>query len=270
MEENYFISNQDEDNTCCCSCWRLLCSNFKPSVVYIDPATSNFSVNSYIDDDSGNIMNPVPISVIRQFMRENQGWSGPFSTTYEIVSDRKLYAFKKWNSEVVRNYLDENINIINDLLRANVLIDERGVAKLSDGCIYRNIIRQSQLTLPCQIDKMGYCCEEALAGTVTFSNDIFSFGAICLVVVSGKSIYTRDRRPSMLKEYLLNTPYKNWKYLKDKRISWKKQISVLYTYRPRKKLLNLASDCLNETAQDRPSIQKVYECCQQLLNKMDK
>ncbi|EDV29341.1 uncharacterized protein TRIADDRAFT_51563 [Trichoplax adhaerens] len=242
MEENYFISNQDEDNTCCCSCWRLLCSNFKPSVVYIDPATSNFSVNSYIDDDSGNIMNPVPISVIRQFMRENQGWSGPFSTTYEIVSDRKLYAFKKWNSEVYYN--STGILMLN-----KDSIDERGVAKLSDGCIYRNIIRQSQLTLPCQIDKMGYCCEEALAGTVTFSNDIFSFGA---------------------KEYLLNTPYKNWKYLKDKRISWKKQISVLYTYRPRKKLLNLASDCLNETAQDRPSIQKVYECCQQLLNKMDK
>ncbi|EDV29340.1 uncharacterized protein TRIADDRAFT_51561 [Trichoplax adhaerens] len=157
-------------------------------------------------------------------------------------------------------YLHNCQLVHNDLKCTNVLIDRsKGIAKLSDGCINNGNDTQVKLALSTQIDKIGYCCEEALAGRIAFSNDIFSFGAICLVIVSGKPIYARDRKPSLLKEYLLNTSYKNWKYLKDENIKWNKKLTMFKTDRPRKALLGLAANCLSETAQDRPTIDKLPE-----------
>ncbi|RDD38104.1 G-type lectin S-receptor-like serine/threonine-protein kinase SRK [Trichoplax sp. H2] len=164
-------------------------------------------------------------------------------------------------------YIHDYELVHNNLKCTNVLINENGTAKLADGCIQVNCSKNIQLAQSSKVDKIGYFCEEALRGMIDYSNDIYSFGAICLVVVSGKAIYDSNRKPTQLKDYLLNTSYKNWKYLKDKGIKWKKNINYLNIYRPRKVLLTLSAACLAENAKERPQIELVFTECKQVLDK---
>ncbi|EDV29342.1 uncharacterized protein TRIADDRAFT_51564 [Trichoplax adhaerens] len=128
-------------------------------------------------------------------------------------------------------YLRDSNVVHNCLTSTNVLIDNNGSAKISDGCLDFTGSVHAQSTLPSHVGKIGYCCNEALCGKVIPANDIYSFGA---------------------RDYLMHASHKNWKKLKDKRISWKVAITKIDIYRPRKKLLNLAAWCLAETTQERP------------------
>ncbi|RDD38883.1 Interleukin-1 receptor-associated kinase 4 [Trichoplax sp. H2] len=159
----------------------------------------------------------------------------------------------------------------NNLTSKNILLDETLKAKLSDGCLDYNLhkmnLDRSTFPIPCHVGKIGYSCQDALAGIIRKSNDIYSFGAICLEITSGLQVFEKGRRPPLLKDYLISSRNQNWKMLKDKRISWKMQCTKSTFCRPRKKILELAVVCLSDIVRQRPAVIQVQERLEALIVK---
>ncbi|EDV29337.1 uncharacterized protein TRIADDRAFT_51556 [Trichoplax adhaerens] len=199
-------------------------------------------------------------STIQQALDVGTCKPGYYSTTYQITISDVTYAFKKWNPQesTVPRCLQRLIILKN-------IID--GLAFLHDCQLVHNNLTRSTFPIPCHVGKIGYSCQDALAGIIRKSNDIYSFGAICLEITSGLQVFEKGRRPPLLKDYLISSRNQNWKMLKDKRISWKMQCTKSTFCRPRKKILELAVVCLSDIVRQRPAVIQVQERLEALIVK---
>ncbi|EDV24517.1 uncharacterized protein TRIADDRAFT_56391 [Trichoplax adhaerens] len=139
----------------------------------------------------------------------------------------------------------------NNLTSNNILLDMDGTVKLSHGCMESIILSHGYPIVKRPLrkypEKLGYFSTNAIANDIIKSNDIYSYGAVLLEVITGELPYASDREPILLRELLNDFEIAN---LKDSRIRWPKYRKsfkgITHVKTMRKDLLNLAKTCLRQ------------------------
>ncbi|EDV25150.1 uncharacterized protein TRIADDRAFT_56778 [Trichoplax adhaerens] len=156
-------------------------------------------------------------------------------------------------------YLHSKSVVHNNLTGNNIIITKDGTAKVAHGGYYTVFPKaKSSINLDSFKNfrhKLGYYSSRALGGIPEIPNDIFSLGAVILLLVTGKEPYGENDEYVFAKFLLEDTS--KWHKLKDERIVWVKRRSQFSSKTFRKALLKIAKDCMKEKTNDRPTLNKI-------------
>ncbi|EDV25151.1 uncharacterized protein TRIADDRAFT_56779 [Trichoplax adhaerens] len=164
------------------------------------------------------------------------------------------------------HYLHSNKIVHNNLTSRNVLLNGSSyiTTKLSHGGYYSLLPYVNKGMKDCDEDtlakqgKLGYISTQAFDGKVISSNDVYSFGAILIVMISGDEPYLPDDDPQYTRDLLSDhQQWNNWR-LKDSKIKWAKRKFTVTKRTFRRDLLSLANYCLHDDDLERPSLDWVY------------
>ncbi|XP_034031976.1 interleukin-1 receptor-associated kinase 4 isoform X2 [Thalassophryne amazonica] len=102
------------------------------------------------------------------------------------------------------DYLHSNHHVHRDVKSANVLLDEKFVAKISDFGLTRASAKKSSATMmtECIVGTRAYMAPEALRGEITPKSDVFSFGVVLLEILSGLAPADENREPQLLMDMI--------------------------------------------------------------------
>ncbi|KAM7414926.1 hypothetical protein PAMA_019647 [Pampus argenteus] len=153
-------------------------------------------------------------------------------------------------------YLHNNYHIHRDVKSANILLDERLVAKISDFGLTRASAKQTSTTMMTGriVGTCAYMAPEALRGEITPKSDVFSFGVVLLEILSGLPPADENREPQFLMDMRHDIDDEDeeltLKTFLDKELrDWEmSQVESIYS---------LACNCLHERKNRRPFIKQV-------------
>ncbi|XP_051238374.1 interleukin-1 receptor-associated kinase 4 isoform X1 [Dicentrarchus labrax] len=99
-------------------------------------------------------------------------------------------------------YLHSNHHVHRDVKSANILLDEKFVAKISDFGLTRASAKRTSTTMMTEkiVGTRAYMAPEALRGEITSKSDVFSFGVVLLEILSGLPPADENREPQFLME----------------------------------------------------------------------
>lgn len=99
-------------------------------------------------------------------------------------------------------YLHDNHHVHRDIKTANILLDEKFVAKISDFGLTRASTKHTSTTVMTGriVGTSAYMAPEALRGEITPKSDVFSFGVVLLEILSGLPPADESREPPLLME----------------------------------------------------------------------
>ncbi|KAG7521690.1 Interleukin-1 receptor-associated kinase 4 [Solea senegalensis] len=153
-------------------------------------------------------------------------------------------------------YLHSNHHVHRDVKSANILLDERFVAKISDFGLTRASAKRTSTTVMTErvVGTRAYMAPEALRGEITPKSDVFSFGVVLLEILSGLPPASENREPQFLLELRYDIDDEEEELtledIIDKKMSdWElNQVKIVYT---------LACSCLHEMKNKRPVITQI-------------
>ncbi|XP_004617110.1 interleukin-1 receptor-associated kinase 4 isoform X1 [Sorex araneus] len=158
------------------------------------------------------------------------------------------------------SYLHENQHIHRDIKSANILLDEVFTAKISDFGLARASEKITQTVMTSRIvGTTAYMAPEALRGEITPKSDIYSFGVVLLEIITGLPPVDDHRDPQLLldiKEEIEDEEKTIDDYI-DKKMDDIDSSSIESMY-------FVASQCLHEKKNKRPTITKVQELLQNI------
>ncbi|XP_056907687.1 interleukin-1 receptor-associated kinase 4 isoform X2 [Takifugu flavidus] len=99
-------------------------------------------------------------------------------------------------------FVHRNHHVHRDVKSANILLDEKLVAKISDFGLTRASPKGTSTTMKTEriVGTCAYMAPEALRGQVTPKSDIFSFGVVLLEILSGLPPVDENHDPQFLME----------------------------------------------------------------------
>ncbi|XP_044049514.1 interleukin-1 receptor-associated kinase 4 [Siniperca chuatsi] len=153
-------------------------------------------------------------------------------------------------------YLHSNHHIHRDVKSANILLDEKFVAKISDFGLTRASAKRTSTTMMTEriVGTRAYMAPEALRGEITPRSDVFSFGVVLLELLSGLPPADENREPQFLMEVRYDIDDEDEEltledFLDKKMGDWEvSQAESIYS---------LACNCLHERKNRRPVIKQV-------------
>ncbi|KAL6106449.1 irak4 [Pungitius sinensis] len=153
-------------------------------------------------------------------------------------------------------YLHGNHHVHRDVKSANILLDEKLVAKISDFGLTRASAKRTSTTVMTEriVGTRAYMAPEALRGEITPRSDVFSFGVVLLEILSGQRPADEERAPQFLMEMRHDIDDEDeeltFKDFLDKKMSdWElSQAESVYS---------LAGSCLHDRKNRRPVIKQV-------------
>ncbi|XP_012862386.1 interleukin-1 receptor-associated kinase 4 isoform X2 [Echinops telfairi] len=158
------------------------------------------------------------------------------------------------------NFLHENHHIHRDVKSANILLDEKFTAKISDFGLARASEKLAQTIMTSRIvGTTAYMAPEALRGEITPRSDIYSFGVVLLEIITGLPAVDEHRDPQLLldiKEEIEDEEKVIEDYI-DMKMNDVDSSSVEAMY-------SVASQCLHEKKNKRPDIKKVQLLLQEI------
>ncbi|KAF0040631.1 hypothetical protein F2P81_006529 [Scophthalmus maximus] len=154
------------------------------------------------------------------------------------------------------DYLHSNHHVHRDVKSANILLDEKCVAKISDFGLTRASAKRTSTTMMTEriVGTRAYMAPEALRGEVTPKSDVFSFGVVLLEILSGLPPACENREPQFLMEVRYDIDDEDEELtledILDKKMGdWELgQVETLYS---------LACNCLQERKNRRPVARQV-------------
>ncbi|XP_030281814.1 interleukin-1 receptor-associated kinase 4 isoform X4 [Sparus aurata] len=199
---------------------------------------------------------------------------GGFGTVYKGLLNDKPVAVKKltpqgspplsWRQRCLiaegtargLEYLHNNHHVHRDVKSANILLDERFVAKVSDFGLTRASSKGTSTTMMTEriVGTRAYMAPEALRGEITPKSDVFSFGVVLLEILSGLAPADENREPQLLMEVWYDIDDEDEDltledFLDKKMGDWElSQVESVYS---------LACSCLHERKNRRPFIKQV-------------
>ncbi|XP_075407970.1 interleukin-1 receptor-associated kinase 4 isoform X3 [Tenrec ecaudatus] len=158
------------------------------------------------------------------------------------------------------NFLHENHHIHRDVKSANILLDEKFTAKISDFGLARASEKFAQTIMTSRIvGTTAYMAPEALRGEITPKSDIYSFGVVLLEIITGLPAVDEHRDPQLLldiKEEIEDEEKVIEDYV-DMKMNDVDPSAVEAMY-------SVASQCLHEKKNKRPDIKKVQLLLQEM------
>ncbi|XP_056242298.1 interleukin-1 receptor-associated kinase 4 [Seriola aureovittata] len=153
-------------------------------------------------------------------------------------------------------YLHSNHHIHRDVKSANILLDEKLVAKISDFGLTRASAKRTSTTMMTEriVGTRAYMAPEALRGEITPKSDVFSFGVVLLEILSGLPPACENREPQFLMEFTYDIDDEDEEltleaFLDKKMGDWElSQVETTYS---------LACNCLHDRKNRRPVIKQV-------------
>lgn len=163
-------------------------------------------------------------------------------------------------------YLHCNNHIHRDVKSGNILLDHRCVPKISDFGLTRASGKRSCSTVMTEriVGTTAYMAPEALRGEITPKSDIFSFGVVLLEILSGLPPVDESRDPQLLMEMKDEIDDDDEEvcledFIDQKMEGWRMQEV--------EKMYEVASQCLCEKKNKRPSITEVLSALEDLCDK---
>ncbi|XP_039988416.1 interleukin-1 receptor-associated kinase 4 isoform X2 [Xiphias gladius] len=153
-------------------------------------------------------------------------------------------------------YLHCNHHVHRDVKSANILLDEKFVAKISDFGLTRASAKRTSTTMMTEriVGTRAYMAPEALRGEITPKSDVFSFGVVLLEILSGLPPASENREPQFLMEVRYDIDDEDEEltledFLDKKMKDWElSQVETTYS---------LACNCLHDRKNRRPVIKQV-------------
>nr|XP_046250103.1 interleukin-1 receptor-associated kinase 4 isoform X2 [Scatophagus argus] len=153
-------------------------------------------------------------------------------------------------------YLHSNHHVHRDVKSANILLDEKLVAKISDFGLTRASAKRTSTTMMTEriVGTRAYMAPEALRGEITPKSDVFSFGVVLLEILSGLPPADENREPQFLMEMRYDIDDEDEEITLEDFLDKKmgelelSQAESIYT---------LACNCLHERKNRRPVIKQV-------------
>lgn len=153
-------------------------------------------------------------------------------------------------------YLHSNHHVHRDVKSANILLDEKLVAKISDFGLTRASAKRTSTTMMTEriVGTRAYMAPEALRGEITPKSDVFSFGVVLLEILSGLPPACENREPQFLMEFIYDIDDEDEEltledFVDKKMGGWElSQVQTVYS---------LASNCLHDRKNRRPVIKQV-------------
>nr|AIS23539.1 IRAK-4 [Plectorhinchus goldmanni] len=153
-------------------------------------------------------------------------------------------------------YLHSNHHVHRDVKSANILLDERFVAKISDFGLTRASAKRTSTTMMTEriVGTRAYMAPEALRGEITPKSDVFSFGVVLLEILSGLPPADENREPQLLVEMMYDIEDEDedltFEDFLDKKMGDLEMSQVESIY-------SLACNCLLDRKNRRPVIKQV-------------
>lgn len=153
-------------------------------------------------------------------------------------------------------YLHNNHHVHRDVKSANILLDERFVAKISDFGLTRASAKRTSTTVMTEkiMGTRAYMAPEALRGEITQKSDIFSFGVVLLEILSGLPPTDENREPQFLMEVRYDIDDEDEELTLENFLDKKMGDFELYQAET---IYTLACNCLLERKNRRPVIKQV-------------
>lgn len=153
-------------------------------------------------------------------------------------------------------YLHSNHHVHRDVKSANILLDEKFVAKMSDFGLTRASAKQTSTTMMTEriVGTRAYMAPEALRGEITPKSDVFSFGVVLLEILSGLPPADDNREQQFLMEMRYDIDDEDEEltledFMDKKMRDWElSQAESVYS---------LACNCLHDRKNRRPVIKQV-------------
>ncbi|XP_076589150.1 interleukin-1 receptor-associated kinase 4 [Chaetodon auriga] len=153
-------------------------------------------------------------------------------------------------------YLHSSHHVHRDVKSANILLDEKFVAKISDFGLTRASAKRTSTTMMTEriVGTCAYMAPEALRGEITPKSDVFSFGVVLLEILSGLPPADENREPQLLMDMRYDIDDEDEELtlenFLDKKMGYSElsQAESIYT---------LACNCLHERKNRRPVIKQV-------------
>nr|AJZ70421.1 interleukin-1 receptor-associated kinase 4 [Oplegnathus fasciatus] len=153
-------------------------------------------------------------------------------------------------------YLHSNHHVHRDVKSANILLDEKLVAKISDFGLTRASAKRTSTTMMTEriVGTRAYMAPEALRGEITPKSDVFSLGVVLLEILSGLLPVDENREPQFLMDMRYDIDDEDEEltfedFLDKKMRDWElSQVESIYS---------LACNCLLERKNRRPVIKQV-------------
>ncbi|XP_045143149.1 interleukin-1 receptor-associated kinase 4 isoform X3 [Echinops telfairi] len=193
----------------------------------------------------------------------NKMGEGGFGVVYKgqvnnrTVAVKKLASMVDISTEELKQQFDQEIKV---LANANILLDEKFTAKISDFGLARASEKLAQTIMTSRIvGTTAYMAPEALRGEITPRSDIYSFGVVLLEIITGLPAVDEHRDPQLLldiKEEIEDEEKVIEDYI-DMKMNDVDSSSVEAMY-------SVASQCLHEKKNKRPDIKKVQLLLQEI------
>ncbi|XP_036003208.1 interleukin-1 receptor-associated kinase 4-like [Fundulus heteroclitus] len=153
-------------------------------------------------------------------------------------------------------YLHSNHHVHRDVKSANILLDEKFVAKISDFGLTRASAKHTSTTMMTDrvVGTRAYMAPEALRGQITPKSDVFSFGVVLLEILSGLPPADENKEPQFLMDIRDDIDDEDEdltleQFVDGKMTDWElSQVESIYC---------LASSCLDDRKNRRPVIKQV-------------
>ncbi|XP_028757335.1 serine/threonine-protein kinase-like protein At1g28390 [Neltuma alba] len=153
-----------------------------------------------------------------------------------------------------------------DIKSSNVLIDEKGKARLGDfGLALRGHVEDVRVKCTPPAGTMGYLDPCYLApGDVSAKSDVFSFGILLLEIISGRNAIDLNYSPPSVVDWAVPL-IKRGEFLGicDRRIGRPSDKAII------RQLGTLAAKCVRSTAEKRPSMSEAVEWLEQVRKRVE-
>ncbi|XP_054798435.1 serine/threonine-protein kinase-like protein At3g51990 [Prosopis cineraria] len=153
-----------------------------------------------------------------------------------------------------------------DIKSSNVLIDEKGKARLGDfGLALRGHVEDVRMKCTPPAGTMGYLDPCYLApGDLSTKSDVFSFGILLLEIISGRNAIDLNYSPPSVVDWAVPL-IKRGEFLGicDRRIGRPSDMAVI------RHLGTLAARCVRSTAEKRPSMREAVEWLEQVRKRAE-
>lgn len=153
-------------------------------------------------------------------------------------------------------YLHSSHHVHRDVKSANILLDEKFVAKISDFGLTRASAKRTSTTMMTEriVGTCAYMAPEALRGEITPKSDVFSFGVVLLEILSGLPPADENREPQLLMDMRYDIDDEDEELTLENFLDKKMGDSELSQA---ESIYTLACSCLHERKNRRPVIKQV-------------